>query len=78
MRAAMVILIVVISLTAVLVGCSQDDRPETEQNTSISQNTISSAAYEAECARGIENDSYPGSCGLYTDKDNNGFCDLGE
>jgi len=31
-----------------------------------------------DCPKGIENDPYPGSCGLYTDTNNNGFCDLGE
>lgn len=30
------------------------------------------------CPFGIEDDPYPGDCGLYKDKNNNGLCDYGE
>jgi len=30
------------------------------------------------CPRGILNESYPGSCGFYMDKDNDRICDLSE
>lgn len=30
------------------------------------------------CPSGLVNDSYPGECALYTDKDKNGLCDLSE
>ncbi|MGV8152423.1 MAG: hypothetical protein ACP5OG_05045 [Candidatus Nanoarchaeia archaeon] len=33
-------------------------------------------AYALDCPRGIENDAYPGECGLYTDIDKDGMCDL--
>jgi len=33
---------------------------------------------EQSCPWGIEDDPYPGRCGLYDDKDGNGACDLSE
>jgi hypothetical protein len=30
------------------------------------------------CPRGLENDAYPGVCGLYADEDNNQVCDYSE
>lgn len=33
---------------------------------------------ELSCVREYTNDSYPGLCGQYTDKNNNGICDLSE
>jgi hypothetical protein len=30
------------------------------------------------CPKGITNDPYPGSCGMYVDKNENSYCDLGE
>lgn len=31
-----------------------------------------------ECPLGLENDPYPGQCGLYTDTDNDGICDYSQ
>ncbi|MBW2998901.1 4Fe-4S binding protein [Candidatus Woesearchaeota archaeon] len=33
---------------------------------------------KVDCPLGIVNDPYPGDCGIYVDKDNNGICDLSE
>lgn len=30
------------------------------------------------CPKGITDDPYPGSCGMYIDQNENGYCDLGE
>jgi len=73
MRVATVI--IMLSLAILLIACSQNNNLESEQNTFISQNTLSGGA---ECSRGVENDSFPGSCSLYIDQNNNGLCDLGE
>lgn len=39
---------------------------------------VSKKTTTLECPNNIINDPYPGSCGRYTDNDNNGICDLGQ
>jgi hypothetical protein len=77
MRAKIVIaLTLLMLLSSLLAGCSQEKgTADDQQNVSLSQNTLSGGA---ECPRGVEDDPYPGSCGLYVDKNNDGFCDLGQ
>jgi len=39
---------------------------------------LSSFASAVDCPRGLENETYPGSCGLYTDANKDGICDLSQ
>lgn len=40
--------------------------------------SIGSVAFATDCPRGLVDDPYPGECGLYVDKNNNGICDYSE
>lgn len=48
-------------------SCSQQIECKTQDN-----------ALQDKCPKGMVNENYPGNCGSYTDKNNNGICDLSE
>ncbi len=61
-------ILMIILIGLIIVSCSEEpgiDSAESYQD-------------ETECPRGMVNDTYPGSCGLYVDKDGNNICDNSE
>lgn len=60
-----ILLIIIVLFT----GCSADAAVEGEKPTKEPSNS---------CPHGLVDDPYPGSCGLYVDKDKNNICDHSE
>lgn len=42
------------------------------------EETTNSYEEDHDCPHGLENDPYPGNCGLYVDEDANDICDHSE
>lgn len=66
MKLKIIILAILLTLI-VLGGCITNET-----------STTSIQSKEVQCPNGLVNDPYPGSCGLYQDKNHNQICDLSE
>ncbi len=67
-----VVLIVILAF-AVFAGCTS----QAEETANSAAERVESSP-KIECPNGIEDDPYPGACGLYTDEDLNNICDWSE
>ena len=82
-KLSILILIIVIVAIALSYGCSseaaENGSGDPEQQAPLSAETPTAAPKEGpSCPRGLTYDPAPGACVLYTDKNNNGNCDLAE
>lgn len=62
-------LVLVLILCLLLVGCSTE--------ASVKEPIVKENVVKSECPRGFVHDEVP-RCGLYSDTDSNGVCDLSE
>jgi thioredoxin-related protein len=78
-----IFLIIIIISSLLITGCNNqnDDGKQSMEitnNSNINSNEKEFVNTKSHtCPYGIEQEKYP-RCGLYEDKDNNGFCDLSE
>lgn len=71
----MIKLILIFTFLLFLTSCANKvEDLQTDQGPAVPSETKP----ELSCPGGQINDPYPGSCGFYTDKNNNSLCDSGE
>ena len=63
-------IIIVLILVILVSGCINSHNVELDEQNS---NQV-----DLECPRGLVNDPYPGSCGMYIDNNQNNICDYSE
>jgi protein involved in sex pheromone biosynthesis len=64
-------IILIILLTLFLIGCS--NIKNSQDNIEIEK--IEENIYSGSCPKGLINDTYPGECGQYIDKNQDNICD---
>lgn len=65
----------IIILLLLLSACSVDSATMQKQIAPVQEQN--EPEDKATCPRGLHEDPYPGVCALYSDKNDDGFCDLG-
>jgi len=86
MRAIILVLTVLAIGSIILSGCTQAPATQSDANLNNQESILAEEpnitvpeenSLAGTCPKGITDDPYPGSCGQYIDKDNDGFCDRG-
>jgi hypothetical protein len=69
-----VLIMMLLIFAATMAGC-REDAEAGEQGQVVRG---SEQEFVPSCPRGLIDDQYPGSCGIYADSDSNHICDLSE